>query len=109
MKKNHFHISEKQIADFCHRWHITEIALFGSILRDDFNSESDIDILVTFSPVADWSLFDHVRMEQELEKIVGRKIDVLRKVYLFFKYFPEIEFHIKKTEGKFFIPVQFFW
>lgn len=70
---------EDEIADFCHRWKITEFALFGSVLRDDFRPDSDIDVLVTFAPGATWSLFDHVDMEDELETILGRKVDLVSR------------------------------
>ena len=79
MTKRNVDIPEKQIAGFCRRWQITELALFGSALRDDFDSASDLDILVTFAPAADWSLLDHLRMEQELADLLGRKIDLLSK------------------------------
>jgi len=69
----------RQIEGFCRRWRITELALFGSALREDFGPESDLDILVTFDPEADWSLLDHLRMEQELADLLGRKIDLLTK------------------------------
>ena len=69
----------KKIADFCRRWRITELALFGSALREDFTPESDLDILVTFDPEANWGLLDHVRMEQELADLLGREIDLLTK------------------------------
>lgn len=72
-------LPEKQIEDFCRRWQITEMALFGSALRADFRPESDLDILVTFDPAANWSLLDHVRMEQELANLLGREIDLLTK------------------------------
>jgi predicted nucleotidyltransferase len=49
----------KEIARFCQRWRIRGLALFGSALRDDFGSESDLDILITFAPDAAWGLFDH--------------------------------------------------
>ena len=71
--------SEQEISDFCRRWRITEFALFGSVLRDDFDAESDLDILVAFAPDADWSLLDHVQMEQELEAMLGRKVDLLSR------------------------------
>jgi predicted nucleotidyltransferase len=79
MNKQTNEIPEKRIADFCQRWKISEFALFGSVLRDDFDQESDLDILVTFAPGADWSLFDHLRMEQELTSLLGRKIDLFTK------------------------------
>lgn len=69
----------KKLADFCRRWRITELALFGSALREDFSPESDLDILVTFDPEANWGLLDHVRMEQELAALLGREIDLLTK------------------------------
>jgi len=69
----------KKLTDFCRRWRITELALFGSALREDFSPESDLDILVTFDPEASWSLLDHVRMEQELAALLGRDIDLLTK------------------------------
>ena len=72
-------LSEKIISDFCRRWRISEFALFGSVLRDDFDAESDLDILVAFAPDADWSLLDHVQMEQELEALLGRKVDLLSR------------------------------
>ena len=72
-------LSEQVITDFCQRWHITEFSLFGSVLRADFDAESDLDILVAFAPDADWSLLDHVKMEQELEALLGRKVDLLSR------------------------------
>lgn len=71
--------SSTQIADFCQRWKIVEFALFGSVLRDDFRSNSDIDVLLTFSPNPGWSLFDWVDMKDELEAMFGRKVDIADK------------------------------
>lgn len=68
-----------EIADFCRRWKILELALFGSALRDDFRPDSDLDILVTFAPDADWGLLDHVQMRLELEKLFGRSVDLISK------------------------------
>jgi len=76
--KNIF-LPQKEIADFCRRWQINEFALFGSVLRDDFGPDSDLDILVTFAPEADWSLFDHVQMEEELSHLLNREIDLLSR------------------------------
>jgi predicted nucleotidyltransferase len=72
-------LPQDKIADFCRRWKINEFALFGSVLRSDFGPESDLDILVTFTPEADWSLFDHVRMQQELNLLLNRKIDLFSR------------------------------
>lgn len=67
----------QKVIDFCAKWKISEFALFGSVLRDDFGPDSDIDVLVTFAPDGEWSLLDVVRMEEELEAIFGREVDLL--------------------------------
>jgi len=72
-------LPKERIADFCERWKITEFALFGSILRDDFRPDSDVDVLVTFAPDAKWGLFAVVQMQQELEAIVGRDVDFVER------------------------------
>jgi predicted nucleotidyltransferase len=64
------------IATFCERHPIRQLALFGSVLRDDFHVGSDVDILVWFQPEARITLFDLVELEQELTDIVGRKVDL---------------------------------
>ena len=55
-------LSQEMVADFCKRWRINEFALFGSALRSDFGPDSDLDVLVSFSPEADWGLLDHLQM-----------------------------------------------
>jgi predicted nucleotidyltransferase len=72
-------IPKEQVADFCRRWKIIELALFGSVLRDDFRPDSDVDVLVTFAPDAQWSLFDHVDMEDELRQILRRPVDLVNR------------------------------
>jgi predicted nucleotidyltransferase len=72
-------IPQKNILLFCQRWQIRELALFGSALRADFKSESDVDVLVSFSEKADWSLFDHVQMRLDLEAIFKRKVDLVTR------------------------------
>lgn len=67
------------LRDFSGRWAIQELAVFGSFLRDDFGSDSDIDFLATFAPGASWTLFDHVRMEEELGQILGRPADLVSR------------------------------
>ena len=69
----------EQIEAFCQRWKIKELSFFGSILRDNFRPSSDIDVLVTFSPEADWSLFDHLNMEEELSSIFHREVDLVSR------------------------------
>jgi uncharacterized protein len=70
---------DQQIADFCRRWQICELALFGSVLRGDFRADSDVDVLVAFAPEARWSLLDHMRMQEELAGILGREVDLVSK------------------------------
>jgi uncharacterized protein len=72
-------IDSDRITGFCRRWRITEFALFGSVLRDDFRPESDVDVLVTFEPDAPWTLWDLSRMRMELEEIFGREVDLVEK------------------------------
>ena len=67
------------IEDFCERWKIEEMALFGSVLRDDFSPDSDVDVLVTFSPDAQLSLLDFVTMQEELESALKRRVDLVSK------------------------------
>ena len=67
------------IADFCRRHHVQELALFGSALRDDFGPDSDIDLLIEFAPDAQVSLFDFVRLRDELSAFFGREVDLVEK------------------------------
>ena len=76
MTKN-IEISKEKIADFCRRHHIRRLALFGSVLRDDFGPESDIDVLVEFEPGTKVGLFKLYDLEQELSQILGgRKVEI---------------------------------
>ena len=68
-------IPQKQIAEFCHRHGIRRLALFGSILRDDFRPESDIDVLVEFQPGVKVGL-RFFAIERELSEILGRRVDL---------------------------------
>lgn len=72
-------ISQKAIADFCQRWKVVEFSFFGSILREDFAPESDIDVLVSFAPDADRTFEDHMAMKEELESILEHKVDLVEK------------------------------
>ena len=67
------------IESFCRKWNVEELALFGSVLREDFSPKSDIDVLVTFAPQAGLSLFDFVEMQEELEGILHRKVDLVSR------------------------------
>lgn len=72
-------IPKHKIADFCRKWKVIEFALFGSVLSKDFRPDSDIDVLVSFSEDVKWSLFDIVRMQNELNEIFGREVDLVEK------------------------------
>jgi uncharacterized protein len=67
------------IAEFCQRWQIAELALFGSVLRSDFRPDSDVDVLITFDPTAKRSLLTLVQIKDELETLWGRAVDVVSK------------------------------
>lgn len=70
------------LAEFCRRWHVREMSLFGSALREDFGPRSDVDLLVEFLPDAPVSLWDWGPMLEELRAIFGRKIDLVEKTSL---------------------------
>jgi len=67
------------IRQFCERWDVEQFALFGSVLRDDFRPDSDVDVLVTFAPDAHPTLITLGRMELELAELFGRKVDLLER------------------------------
>ena len=72
-------IPKDEIAKFCRRWKTRELALLGSALHDDFSPDSDLDMLITFAPDVDWGLLDHVQMQQELQTLLRRNIDLISK------------------------------
>ena len=72
-------VPSDRIAAFCRRWQVTHLALFGSVLRDDFGPHSDVDVLVSFGEGATHSLFDLVDMESELKDIFGREVDLVSR------------------------------
>lgn len=74
-----YNIPHDKLVEFCRRWKIVEMGFFGSILREDFSGESDIDVLVSFAPDASWSLFDFVDMHYELKEILGREVDLVER------------------------------
>jgi predicted nucleotidyltransferase len=79
MKISSVQIPKDKIIDYCQRWKITEFALFGSVLRDDFEPTSDIDILVSFDADTKWTLLDHVQMQDELGTLFGRDVDLVSR------------------------------
>ena len=72
-------VPKERIAAFCRKWKIAELALFGSVLREDFRPDSDVDVLVTFSPDSDWGVDHLLDMQEELEALFGRAVDLVEK------------------------------
>ena len=72
-------VPKDRVAAFCQKWKITELALFGSVLREDFRPDSDVDVLVTFSPDSDWGVDHLLDMKEELEALFGRAVDLVEK------------------------------
>jgi predicted nucleotidyltransferase len=79
MGKIRITLPQKEIEEFCLKWKISEMALFGSVLSDEFRSDSDIDVLVSFKDDDGWGLFDFVDMIDELKAIFGWKVDLVEK------------------------------
>jgi predicted nucleotidyltransferase len=72
-------IDHAAIEAYCRKWMIREFAFFGSVLRKDFGSASDIDVLIDFEPNIPWSLYEWIDMIDELEEMFGRKVDLVSK------------------------------
>jgi len=72
-------IPRNEVEKFCLRWQIKELSLFGSVLRHDFRPDSDVDVLVHFDPEARPTLFDLARMQDELQQILGRNVDLVSR------------------------------
>lgn len=72
-------IPSDEIAIFCERWGVLTLALFGSVLRDDFKPDSDIDVLAEFKQEMHHTLLDLARMEEELQAILGREVDLVER------------------------------
>ena len=77
MTPTDFGIDPATITDFCRRWKIQQLAVFGSAVRGGLKPGSDIDLLVTFAPETDWTMFDHCRMENELVELLARDVDLV--------------------------------
>ena len=72
-------LPKERIGEFCRKWKIGEFSLFGSVLREDFRPDSDVDVLVSFLPNAQWSLLDLVEMERELAEILERHVELVER------------------------------
>jgi predicted nucleotidyltransferase len=79
MKLKNIEVPIDQIEDFCDRWQIVEFALFGSVLRNDFRTDSDIDVMVQFASEAHPTFFDLSTMEDELKTIFRRDVDLVTR------------------------------
>lgn len=69
-------IKNEQLESFCIRNHIRKLSFFGSVLRDDFRPDSDVDVLVEFQPGHPVGFLKIAAMEQELSEMIGRKVDM---------------------------------
>lgn len=76
MADHHIEIPREQLAEFCQRNHIRRLSLFGSVLRDDFRPDSDVDMLVEFEPGRTPSLLAMAGLEMELSEMLGRRVDL---------------------------------
>lgn len=72
-------IPSRPIQDFCHRYHVRELSIFGSAVRNDFHAASDIDLLVDFMPGAQIGYLTLLRMQRELSGILKRRVDLVPK------------------------------
>jgi hypothetical protein len=75
-------IEKKRISEFCRKWKIIELSLFGSVLNENFRPKSDVDVLISLAADAPWSLYEWVDMMEELEEIFGRRVDLVEKAGL---------------------------
>jgi predicted nucleotidyltransferase len=79
MRVHDLEIPTEEVAEFCRKRHVREMWVFGSILRNDFRPESDVDVLVAFDADYSWRLRDLIEMEEELTGIFGRKADLAER------------------------------
>jgi len=77
--RNRLGVEPERIAEFCRKWQIKELALFGSALCEDFRPDSDVDLLVVFAQPVRWTLWDFIDMKDELSAMFGRPVDLLTK------------------------------
>lgn len=90
------------IEKFCRKWRISEMCLFGSVLRDDFNEDSDVDVLISYEGDHYLDRADRLRAQEELSTILGRKVDWVNKLALSDEWAPswspkQIRDEIQKT------------
>ena len=78
----HLTIDRARLGDFCRKWKVVELSFFGSVLRDDFRPDSDVDVLVSFEPDTGWTLLDLVSMQREIAEVLGRSVDLIEEAAL---------------------------
>lgn len=100
MRQNNIEISREKIADFCRRHHIGRLAFFGSVLRDDFQPDSDVDVLVEFEAGYSPGLA-FFSMEEELSELLGRKAELHTPNFLsrYFRDRVQAEAEIQYAKG----------
>ena len=76
MSRARITVPRERVEEFCRQHHIRWLALFGSVLRDDFRPESDVDVLVEFEPDHRYTYFTLARVEDDLSALLGRKVDL---------------------------------
>lgn len=79
MIRHGIELDSQRIRQFCRKWGIRGLYVFGSVLRDDFSPTSDVDFMADFGDNPGWDLLDHQDMERELAEIVGRKVDIVSR------------------------------
>ena len=77
LRKNGIILKYEDIADLCQKYQVKELYLFGSAIREDFNEESDVDILISYKPEAKVSLFEEVDLCNEISELIQRDVDIV--------------------------------
>jgi predicted nucleotidyltransferase len=101
MSRAKVEIPKEEIAEFCRRHHICKLALFGSVLSDDFRPDSDVDILVEFEPGHTVGLLRMAGLELELSEILGRKVDLrtLAELSRYFRHEVLLDSEVQYAQG----------
>jgi uncharacterized protein len=76
------HVTRDAIEAFCRKWNIVEFSLFGSVLREDFREDSDVDVLVVYGEPRQYGLERWFAIREEIEQLLGRKVDLIQKKLL---------------------------
>ena len=79
MGQTNINLHKEKISEFCKKWHVRELSLFGSVLQETFRPNSDVDVIIDFDSGVTHSLFDMISMTEELKDIFGRDVDLINK------------------------------